>query len=123
MSASNGGEKLRKKNFIEACKKHFASKGNLSQNELLRHKTETVTIAIRNFVQPIIEAGGFLTPDGKESMRQTIFKMYFEAFDSHKGFSREELAAVLAQLHMELMIESIENDPAGTGTPDLLSGV
>lgn len=115
--------KIRKLNFIEACKKHFSTKMNLTQNELLRHKAETVTISIRHFVNPIIASGGYFDKDGKESMCQTIFKMYFEAFDSHKAFSRDELSALLAQLHMELMLESIDQDPVGTGAPDLLSGV
>ena len=124
MSASrNSGNRIRKKNFIEACKKHFSTKMNLNHNELLRHKAETVTISIHQMVNPIVASGGFLDPNGKESLRLMIFKMYFEAFDSHKGFSREELCALLAQIHMEIMIESIEADPAGTGTPDLLSGV
>lgn len=96
---------------------------NLTQNELLRHKAETVTISIRHLIDPIVASGGYLDPNGKESLRETIFKMYFEAFDSHKAFSRDELSALLAQLHMELMLESIDQDPAGTGAPDLLSGV
>ncbi len=123
MSASHNNNKIRKQNFIEACKKHFSTKMNLTQNELLRHKAETVTISIDHLVKPVVASGGYLAPDGKESLREMIFKMYFEAFDSHKAFSREELSALLAQLHMEIMIESIETDPAGTGTPDLLSGV
>lgn len=121
MASSNGGDRIRKKNFIEACKKHFSSKMNLSHNELLRHKAETVTIGIHQMVNPIVASGGYLEPDGKESLRQMIFKMYFEAFDSHKGFSREELCALLAQIHMEIMIESLDADPAGTGSPDLIS--
>lgn len=121
MSASNGGDKIRKKNFIEAAKAHFSNKSKLDHNQLLRHKIETLTMQIYRLVNPIVASGGYLKD--KEALRELVFKSYFEAFDSNKGFSREELAAVLAQLHMEIMIESIEADPAGTGTPDLLSGV
>lgn len=111
-----------KRNFVNACKKHFESKmAPMTQQELLRQKVETVTIGIHQLIKPIVASGGYLNSSGKEALRETVFTMYFQAFDSHKAFSREELAAVLSQLHMEIMLESLDADPAGTGTPDLLS--
>ncbi len=120
MSASD--DKIRRHNFTEAGKAYFKNKFlRLTPAQMLLKKLEDIDTAMWNTqVKPILAAGGY---KDKEQLREHIFRCYFQTFDSNKNFSKEELIAALTHLHTNIMMGRVEEDPAGTGTPDMLSGV
>ena len=110
-------------NFRSKLKQDFQSKYKYAPKapktdiEKLLAKAVDLKGKVQQQIQPILQAGGGFD---KDSLRATIFTLYLQAFDS-KLFSKEELVNLCTILYSELLMESIETDPGGTGTPDLLS--
>lgn len=80
-------------------------------------KAKDITIAVRRQIQPILAAGGW---KDKHALRELICRLYLEAFHT---LDKDEVTNLLTIFHMEVMMETIEADPWGTGKTDLLGGM
>lgn len=98
---------LKKFSFTQPKKK--------SETDLLVEKAMSVTTALREHIKPILQAGG---AKDKPALQELITRLYLDAF---VHFSKDELENLCTMLHVQIMMETIDNDPFGTGTPDALS--
>ena len=81
-------------------------------------KAMAATTTIRRQIQPILAAGGYLSD--RQALQEMISRMYIELFD--QGFDKNELAGLCTMLHVQIMMETIDGNPYGKDTPDLLGG-
>jgi hypothetical protein len=93
----------------------YAKSKKKSETDLLVEKAMTVTTAVRNHIKPILAAGGAKDPG---ALRELIARLYLDAF---VHFSKDELENLVTILHVEIMMEVIDKDPYGSGTPDAMS--
>jgi hypothetical protein len=108
--------------FAKAIKDKLKAKFDPSPNtpmDRLTLKAQTVSKAVHDYIQPIVQAGG---SKDRLALQATLFTMFVQAFDSTL-FTKEELIHLLSMMHVESMMVSIDADPSGMGTPDHLSGV
>jgi len=96
----------------------FAQKKTLSEQDFLIHKAMTLTEAVRTHILPILKERGFFTD--KPALTDLITRCYLDGFAK---FSKDELENLCTMLHVQIMLESIEQNPLGGSKPDLLSGV
>lgn len=107
--------------FVKAAVQKFYDKSpKPTAHDILHKKVCDVTEKLRQFVKPILAAGGW---KDEPALYDMIFKCYYEAFDTKAAFSHDELAVVLAQLHTEIMMETIKASPFGSDKPDEMGGV
>ena len=105
-------------NVLKDTNDHFKAKyapNATSPEAQLVSRAQQITLAIQRCVQPILAAGG---ASDMPNLRGIICQMYLEAFDK---LSKDELVALLALLHTEIMSETIDHDRLGRGNQDLLS--
>lgn len=111
-------------NFLKAAgsnlQKKFAPSPKTSM-QVLEYKAKTLAMTVQKHIIPILKAGGGLKPGDLDALEATMFTMFVQGFDSSM-FSKEELIHLCAMLHAQAMRASVEADPHGSGTPDLLSG-
>lgn len=117
MAAKRGGDtpEFKHKVVEDAIKKAFKPHVNTPEENLVE-RAKQLTNDIRNQIKPILAAGGW---KDKEALRATICTLYVSAFDS--SFTKDDLVQICTMLHSELMMETIDADPFGSGSPDLLS--
>jgi len=95
--------------------KHLADKEKRAFQELI-DKAKVSTIHVHSTVLPIVQAGGFFSD--RLALEEMIARLYLEEF-TH--YAKDELVALCSMLHQQLMMETIEADPRGTGKPDAIS--
>ena len=103
--------------FVAAAagKFSFNQKHKLDPTEALLQRAMDITTEIRNFMRPILQAGGW---KDEPALRTTIATMYVEAF-SH--LTKEELENLCTILHLEIMLEDIKSARWGSDQPDLIA--
>lgn len=115
---SNADDKKRGADMVSHAQKILNSKLKpRTEQDLLWEKFTNIANAIRQQIQPVLEAGGY--HKDRAAINAMIHTMFLQGLDK---FSKDELHQLCTSMASEGMMGSIDAAPFGGSTPDLLSG-
>lgn len=118
----NSGEyRQHRENILAHVKKitKFRPAG-VTEPEAAMHHLEQAVERVKALAKPIQQAGGAVKEsDRNDNLRPMVFSNLLSSFDE---FDKMELMFALTAIIGDRIMNDIEADPWGRGTPDLLSG-
>jgi len=75
--------------------------------------------AVKRQVWPILQAGGGAKKEDRESKMRPM--VYSEMLNRVNTFSKDELVMITTLMVSQFIMQDIEDDPWGTGSPSLIS--
>ena len=81
-------------------------------------KVERITTETQTHAEQIAKAGGAVKPDDRQKLRETLFTLLLQKFDT---FSKEELMFFSTTIIADRIMDEVESRSWGGTKPDALS--